>query len=122
GSNPIESDLLKKSLWLSALSLPVSAWSDLDSAGNVYDALRRVNGNFANMSDTEIWWETLFISPESLTGLAALTKGAYFEQLVSADTGGVLFEHFNHPGTDIVIDSVAYQIKATDSVGYVRSV
>ena len=53
------------------------------------------------MSDSGIWWETLFLSSESLVGLAALTKGAYFEQLVSADTGGVLFEHFNNPNTDI---------------------
>ncbi len=62
------------------------------------------------------------MAPESMVGLAALTKGAYFEQLVAADFGGALHEHFNHPDTDIVIDGVAFQIKATDSVGYVNSV
>ncbi len=116
------SDLLKKSLWLSALSLPVSVWTDVDRAGDVYDALRDVNSNFAGMSDAEIWWEALFLPSHSLAGLASLTKGAYFEQLVAADTGGVLFEHFNNPDTDIVIDGIGFQLKATDSAGYVNSV
>ena len=116
------SPLLKKALWFSALSVPVSVWSDFDRAGDVYDSLRAVNSNFASMSDTEIWWETLFMPAESLAGLASLTKGAYFEHLVAQDTGGVLFEHFNNPDTDIVIDGIAFQLKATDSVGYVNSV
>ena len=97
-------------------------WSDLDSVGNVYDSLRLVNSNFSTMTDAEIWWESLFMPAESLAGLAALTKGAYFEQLVAQDTGGELFEHFNNPDTDIVIDGVAFQLKATDSVDYVYSV
>jgi hypothetical protein len=41
---------------------------------------------------------------------------------VAADTGGQLFEQFNNPGTDIVIDEVAFQLKATDSASYVYSV
>lgn len=118
----IESSLLNKAIWFSALSLPVSMWSDLDQAGEIYDVLRSVSGNFVNMSDSEIWWETLFMSSESMAGLASLTKGAYLEQLVAADTGGQLFEHFNNPDTDIVIDGVAYQIKATESAFYVESV
>ena len=118
----LDSNLLQQSLWLSALSIPVSIWSDVNSAGNVYDALRGVNGNFAGMSDADIWWESLFLPAESLVGLAALTKGAYFETLVAADTGGQLHEHFNNPDTDIVIDGVAFQIKATDSEAYVYSV
>ena len=122
GRQAVDSDLLKKALWFSALSIPVSAWADMDAAGNVYDALRQVNGNFSAMSDTEIWWETLFMPTDSLVGLAALTKGAYFEQLVAADTGGTLFEHFNNPDTDIVIGGIAYQLKATDSASYVNSV
>lgn len=114
--------LLKPALWFSALSLPISVWSDVCRAGDVYDALRKVNGNFSGMSDAEIWWETLFMSPESFAGLAALTKGAYFEQLVATDTGGALHEHFNNPDTDIVIDGVAFQLKATDSASYVNGV
>lgn len=113
---------LKAALWLSALSVPASLWLDFTKAGDVYDALRGVNGNYAGLSDAEIWWETLLMPAESLVGLAALTKGAYFEQLVAADTGGRLFEHFNHPGTDIVIDGQAFQLKATASAGYVNSV
>ncbi len=118
----LDSRLLQKGLWFSALSVPVSMWSDLDSVGNVYDSLRLVNSNFSTMTDAEIWWESLFMPAESLAGLAALTKGAYFEQLVAQDTGGELFEHFNNPDTDIVIDGVAFQLKATDSVDYVYSV
>ncbi|MDA9064387.1 hypothetical protein N9K37_03460 [Pseudomonadales bacterium] len=118
----LSSGLLKKAFWFSAMSVPISIWSDLDSATNVYSALRGVNSNFAAMSDSEIWWESLFMPAESLAGLAALTKGAYFEQLVAADSGGQLFEHFNNPDTDIVIDGIAFQLKATDSAAYVYSV
>ncbi|MCY1300743.1 hypothetical protein D9M70_503210 [compost metagenome] len=107
---------------LSALSVPFSLWDDFTTAGNIYDALRRVNGNYVGMSDGEIWLETLFMPAESLAGLTSLAKGAYFEQLVATDTGGTLFEHFNNPGTDIVIDGVAYQLKATSSATYVNSV
>lgn len=74
------------------------------------------------MSDGEIWLESLFLPAESLAGLAALTKGAYFERLVANDTGGELFAHFNHPDTDIVIDGISFQLKATDSPEYVFSV
>lgn len=109
-------------LWLAGLSIPVSLAGDLYSANAVFDALRRVNGNFENMSNTEIWWETLWLSPDSLAGLTSLTKGAYFEQLVADDTGGELFEHFNNPDTDITIDGIEFQLKATNSVGYINSV
>ena len=120
--NNLDSHLLEKSLWLSALSVPVSVWSDVDGAGNVYDALRSVNNNFADMSDADIWWESLFLPAQSLAGLAALTKGAYFEQLVASDTAGQLHEHFNNPDTDIIIDGIAFQLKATDSEAYIYSV
>ena len=108
--------------WCSAFGLSQSLWADFITSHEVYDALRNVNGNFANLSDGEIWYEPLWMSDESLTGLASLTKGAYFEQLVANDTGGELFEHFNNPGTDITISGIEYQIKATDSVTYVESV
>jgi len=118
----VGNDLLKKGFFLSSLSVPISIWSDLNSAGDIYDVLRSVNSNYASMSDVEIWWESLFLSSESLAGLISLTKGAYLESLVSQDSGGKLFEHFNHPDTDIVIDGLSFQIKATDSVGYIDSV
>ena len=112
----------KASLLLSAASVPVSAWGDISSAGNIYNTLRGVNGNFAGMTDVDIWMQTLMMPAESLAGLVSLTKGAYFERLVADSTGGTLFENFNHPDTDIVIDGVAYQLKATGSVDYINSV
>lgn len=115
-------NLLQKGFWLAMLSLPVSAWADVSRAGDVYDALRSVHGGFEFESNAEIWWDSLLMPAESLVGLSSLTKGAYFEQLVAVDTGGELFEHFNHVDTDIVIDGIEYQIKATDSVSYINSV
>lgn len=112
----------KSALFFSALSVPVSIWSDMSRAGDVYDVLRKVNGNYAHLSDTEIWLQSLMLSSSSLQGLVSLTKGAYFETLVADQTGGAIFAQFNHPDTDIVIDGVAYQIKATDSVAYINTV
>lgn len=112
----------KSALLLSAMTVPASAWNDINQAANIYDTLREVNGNYEGMSDSEIWFDTLLMSSESPVGLVSLTKGAYFEKLIEVDFGGERFEHFNHPDTDIIIDGVAYQIKATDSVTYVESV
>ncbi|HWK15283.1 MAG TPA: hypothetical protein VNS02_12865 [Rhizobiaceae bacterium] len=114
--------IAKSALLFSAMSVPVSAWGDLSQASSIYDTLREVNGNYEGMSDFEIWLKTLIMPGESLAGLVSLTKGAYFETLVEADLGGERFEHFNHPDTDIVVDGVAYQVKATDSTSYVESV
>ena len=108
--------------WLAMLSVPVSIADDLDSVNQVYGALKAVNSNFEGMSNSEIWWETLWMSPESHTGLVSLTKGAYFEQLVASDTGGLLHEHFNTPDTDMILNGVEFQLKATDSVDYINSV
>lgn len=113
---------LSLGLMAGAVSVPLSIAADLNQAGSVYDALREVNGNFVHMSDFDIWLETLSMPAESLVGLASLTKGSYFEKLVEEGSNGERFANFNHPDTDIVIDGVAYQIKATDSVAYVQSV
>lgn len=117
-----ENDLVNKAFYFSILSIPVSMWADLAEYSDIYDSLRKVNSNFVDLSDIEIWWESLWMSSESLKGLASLTKGAYFEQLVAEDTGGALFKHFNNKDTDIEIDGILYQIKATDSVSYISSV
>lgn len=120
---PFDGDTIARdALILSALSIPVSAWQDISQAGEVYDALRSVNGNFEGMSDSEIWLQTLAMEPESLAGLASLTKGALFEAHVAESTGGTLHEHFNTPDTDITIDGMEFQVKATDSAGYIESV
>ena len=121
--DPFDSEtIVRNTLILSALSVPVSAWQDISQAGEVYDALRSVNSNFDGMSDSEIWLQTLTMEPESLAGLASLTKGALFEAHVAASTGGTLHEHFNTPDTDIVIDGLEFQVKATDSASYIESV
>ena len=121
--DPFNGDTIAhNALILSALSIPVSAWQDISQAGKIHDALRSVNGNFAGMSDSEIWFQTLAMESESLAGLASLTKGAVFEAHVAENTGGILHEHFNAPDTDIVIDGVEFQIKATDSVDYIENV
>ena len=120
---PFDGDTVARdALILSALSVPISAWQDISQAGEVYDALRSVNGNFEGMSDSEIWLQTLAMEPERLAGLASLTKGALFEAYVAESTGGTLHEHFNTPDTDIVIDGMEFQVKATDSVDYIASV
>ena len=107
---------------ISFLSLPISIVPDIRRSNEVYDALRSANSNFERMSNAEIWWEVLWMSPESHAGLVNLTKGALFERLVAQDTGGQLHEHFNHPKTDMVISDTETQLKATDSVGYINSV
>jgi hypothetical protein len=114
--------LLSAAILCSGLSIPFSILDDLNRADQIYDALRRVNGNFADLSNTEIFWESLWMPEESIQGLVNLTKGAYFEQLVAEDTGGKLFENFNHEDTDIITNGVEYQLKATDSVDYINSV
>lgn len=114
--------IARNALVLSALSVPISAWQDISQAGEVYDALRSVNGNFEGMSDSYIWLQTLAMEPESLAGLASLTKGALFEAYVAESTGGTLHEHFNTPDTDIVIDGMEFQVKTTGSSGYIESV
>lgn len=117
-----EQRIVQGALMLSALSVPVSAWDDISQAGSVYDSLREVNGNYADMTDTEIWFDTLTMAGPELAGLANPTKGALFEAHVESSFGGELHEHFNHPDTDIVIDGIAYQIKATDSASYIDTV
>lgn len=117
--------VLRVAFYASVLGLTTSAAIKLYEAGDIYDVLRNVNGNYETYSDVEIWWDMLLlrvIDPNALGGMVNLTKGAYFEQLVADQTGGELFEAFNHPDTDIVIQGTEYQLKATDSVSYVEGV
>lgn len=114
--------VVRNALYASALSVPISAWGDLSQAADIFGSLREVNGNYAEMSDLDIWFETLVMPGQQLAGLVSLTKGAYFEELVEADFGGERFDNFNNADTDIVLDGVEMQIKATDSVGYINSV
>ena len=113
---------IKFALFGSILGASSSLASSFSQSQQVYDAIRSVNGNFESLSDSEIWWECLWMNEASLNGLMSLTKGAYFEQLVAANTGGELHEFFNHPGTDITIAGEEFQLKATDSIAYINSV
>ncbi|PWI34726.1 hypothetical protein DI392_00100 [Vibrio albus] len=115
-------ELLRITGFSSAIGISYSLGNDLSTTHYIYNALRDVNSNFEGLSDLEIWFETLWMSDESLLGLENLVKGAYFENLVANDTGGTLFDHFNHPDTDITINGIEYQIKATDSISYIDSV
>lgn len=114
--------LMAVGLLSAAASIPISIVLDLNKAGDIYDVLRSVNGNYTNMGDFDIWMQTLLMPDESLQGLIALTKGAYFEQLVADQYQGTLHEHFNHADTDIAINGVEHQIKATDSLAYIETV
>lgn len=115
-------DVLSQSFFVSIFSVALGESVGHLNVAGVYDALREVNGSFSGLSDIEIWFETLAMSGSGLQGLVSLTKGRYFENLVAEDTGGVLFENFNHPDTDMMLDGVAYQLKATDSMGYINSI
>jgi len=114
--------LMMVGLLSATASVPISIALDLNKAGSVYDALRSVNSNYADLGDFDIWMQTLLMPEASLQGLTSLTKGAYFEGLVAEKYQGTLHEHFNHPGTDIYIDGLEYQIKATDSLSYIETV
>jgi len=112
-----------RSGWLAmTMGFSVSAAEDLFKNQQVYNALREVNGNYSGLSNSEIWLEALLMNDASLQGLVNLAKGRYFENQVAANTEGQLFENFNHPGTDITIDGMEFQLKATDSEAYINSI
>jgi len=113
---------LKYGMFSAFYGLGSSVLSDLYEADALYDSLRKVNSNFIEMSNSEIWFETLLMEEEKLLGMANLAKGAYFEELVAEETGGVLHENFNYEDTDIVIDGEEVQLKATDSSSYINSI
>lgn len=105
-----------------AVSVPISFAGDLSRAHDIYEVLRDHNQNYAALDDFEIWRAMLAMPREQLVGHISLVKGAYHETLVARDSGGVLFENFNHQDTDILIDGVATQIKATNSLPYIDTV
>lgn len=113
--------LLEMAGWSSAFGVSASLLEDFSTCHNVYDALRRVNSNYEGLSDSEIWWETLWMQEESLAQLASLTKEAYLNQLLVEKTDGVLFDHFNQTDSEIVIDSITYQIKKKKNKLYLET-
>lgn len=120
-----ERQMVQASAIAGGLGIVFHAGSSFAESMNVYEALRRANSNFAELSNSDIWFETMLLSvinPDSYQGMVNLAKGAYFEQLVANDTGGLLHENFNTQGTDMLLDGSLVQLKATDSESLIDSV
>ncbi|MBU2963048.1 hypothetical protein KO516_19875 [Citreicella sp. C3M06] len=98
---------------------------------DVFDAVRRGYAELEVASEEEITAYFDAVEPASILGHSNHIKGILFEQEYTdaLETGGIeasLFEHTNHPGTDVIvfgdIDAVTeIQLKATDSVSYVTA-
>lgn len=120
-----ERQMVQASAIAGGLGIAFHASSSFAESMNVYEALRRANSNFAELSNSDIWFETMLLSvinPDSYQGMVNLAKGAYFEQLVANDTGGLLHDNFNTPETDMLLDGSLVQLKATDSEAVIDSV
>ncbi len=97
----------------------------------VFEAVRRGYNDLSDATDNEVIDYFADIDDESWTGHMSNIKGILFEQeyvdkLGDEGVEAALFEHTNHPDTDIQIfedGSVVeeLQLKATDSVSYISS-
>ena len=97
----------------------------------VFEAVRRGYGDLSNATDDEVVDYFADIDDESWSGHMSNIKGVLFEQeyvdkLEEEGVEAALFEHTNHPDTDIQIfedGSVVeeLQLKATDSASYINS-
>ncbi len=117
--------MVKASAIAGGLGVVFSAGHSFEESMSVYDALRRANSNFAELSNEGIWLETMLLSiinPDSYQGMVNLAKGAYFEQLVANDTGGTLHENFNTQDSDMLLNDSLVQLKATDEQAAVSEV
>lgn len=125
-SSPIAArQMVKASAIAGGLGIVFSAGNSFEESMNVYDALRRTNSNFSELSNEDIWFETMLLSiinPDSYQGMVNLAKGAYFEKLVANDTGGTLHENFNMKDSDMLLDGSLVQLKATDEQAVVNQI
>ena len=97
----------------------------------VFEAVRRGYSDLSDATDGEVVDYFTDIDDESWTGHMSNIKGVLFEQeymdkLEDEGVEAALFEHTNHPDTDIQIfeDGSAVeelQLKATDSESYINS-
>ena len=125
GSEATDRRLITASIIVGSIGAGLHGTESAAQSLMVFDALRRVNSNFENATDGDIWFDMMLLNlmePESYQGMVSLAKGAYFEQLVANDTGGVLHDSFNTPTTDITINGELVQIKATDTVDTINSI
>lgn len=120
-----ERQIVQAAAIAAGLGITFHAGASYTESLNVYEALRRVNSNFMELSNSDIWFETMLLSlinPDSYQGMVNLAKGAYFEQQVANDTGGLLHENFNTPETDMLLEGTLVQLKATDSEAIIDTV
>lgn len=100
----------------------------------VLEALRRSSGDLRDASEAEISEYLHSLNPGQMQGVANNVKGIYHElryveryNAEHQDTFAVLHEATNHQGSDVQIKSndtgevlEEFQLKATDSVSYVK--
>lgn len=108
------------------------ALADTPQTQLVIEALRRSNSALESMSEAELGEYLRSLSPDQLQGLANNVKGIYHElsfvelhNLSGSDTVANVFEGTNHVGADVYFTNGEHvighvQLKATDSVAYVR--
>lgn len=91
----------------------------------IFEAIQRGYSQFENANQDEILDYFKEQEQESLGGHVNNIKGILFEQeyLNKIEDQGVdayLFEHTNHPNSDMLIDNQEFQLKATDNVCYIN--
>jgi hypothetical protein len=124
-SSIAEREAVMASAIAGGLGIVFHTGSSLIESMSVYEALRRANSNFAELSNSDIWFETMLLkltSPDSYQGMVNLAKGAYFEQLVAKDTGGALHMNFNVEDSDMLLDGSLVQLKATNDQAIVSEI
>lgn len=99
---------------------------------SILDAIRRGYPELQESQPSEIIDYFNELNEDSFGGHVSNIKGIFFEQILVDDLqkNGVqafLFEHANHPDSDIFIDAtleidpLEFQVKSTDSVSYISS-
>ena len=93
----------------------VSISMDIVEAEKILDAAREANSKFEHMSDVQIVHYCQGLSDSELDGMVSLVHGRHFENIVSEETAGVLFESKNHEDTDMALDGTEISIKSNDA-------
>lgn len=87
----------------------------------VMEAFKSANPRLSDMGEGEIGQYLAGLSESQLRGVISNTKGKYHEMLYAESVDGELHEELNQPGSDVILsDGGEVQLKATDSVAYIR--
>ena len=91
----------------------------------VFDAIRRGYSELENASSLEILAYFDSSSTDELRGHVSNIKGILFEQEVQDKFSQMgiyseIFESTNHPVTDMIVKEEEFQLKATESKGYIN--